>query len=126
MAQFTLNRNHQQRSTSGHTVVFKRGVQTFVPAVMIPEVIALGAERVDAPQAAHIIEAVEPVVPMGPGRERDIRAALDALVDLNSSADFTASGVPKIASVIKVVGYSIDKVELATVWQTRLNELAAA
>lgn len=124
MAKFVMSRNLQVRSTSGYAVVFEKGVETEVPAVMIAEVIALGAERVDAGQSAHIKEPNKFTPPVGDAREGDIRAAIDAIVEQNNPVDFTASGVPKLAAISKMVGYAVDKVELANVWQKTLDEKA--
>ncbi len=125
MAKFVLNRNLQVRSTSGYSVVFEKGVETNVPNVMIAEVIALGAERVDAGQSAHVKEENKFTAPQGEDRVKDIRAAIEATVEQNTPADFTASGVPKLAVISKLVGYSVDKVELADAWQAYQDEQAA-
>lgn len=126
MAKFVMNRNLQVRSTSGYSIVFEKGVETFVPPVMIAEVIALGAERVDDSQTAHIPEPNKFTAPTGEDRDKDLSAAIEAIVEQNTPADFTASGIPKLAVVNKMLGYVVDKTELASAWQKLQDAKAVA
>lgn len=125
LPEFILQRDQQVRSTSGYAVVFEKGVPTPVHPVMIAEVIAIGAIRVDDSQVAHVQDPKVVIPGTGEDLEKDVRAAIDALVEQNVSSDFTASGAPKLAAVIKLVGYPVDKNDLAVAWQKRADEQAA-
>lgn len=119
MAEFMLNRNHTVRSTSGYTIMFEKGVPTHVPPVMIQEVLAIGAERLDAAQDGHHAEPVSKQEPIGEERESDILAAIEMIVDKNEPRDFTATGMPTVKSVSAIVGFVVDKRELSDVWNKR-------
>lgn len=124
MAEFMLNRNLTVRSTSGYTVVFEKGVPTHVPPVMIQEVLAIGAERLDAAQDSHHTEPVVKQEPIGEEREAEILSAIELVVEKNEPRDFTATGMPTVKVISTIVGFAVDKKELSDVWGKR-NEAKA-
>jgi hypothetical protein len=124
MAEFLLNRNHTVRSTSGYALVFQKGIPLYVPPVMIQEVLAIGAERLDAGQDSHVQEPVALREPLGEEREGEILSAIDLIVEKNEPRDFTATGMPTVKAVSAIVGFAVDKRELSDVW-TKRNEARA-
>ena len=120
MAEFVLNRNYIIRSLSGHTVQFVKGIPTVVPTPCIAEALAIGAERIDAPQD----EGVEgdngaPQItadPSGDERKQIVFKCFDNLVVQNRREDFTAQGVPHVKAIKAAVNFAVENKERDTLW----------
>ena len=117
MAEFVLNRNHTVISVMGFTIRFEKGIPTVVPKICIPEVLAIGAERVDAPQGSGLDEAPPPPEdPTGYERLQLLHACFDEIVAGNKREDFTAQGVPHVRAIKLMVGFTVDNKERDKVW----------
>ena len=99
---FVLNRNHTLISKTGLAVRFEKGVARPVQMILVPEVVGIGAERVEEPQ--------------GHEREELIKAAIEDLVERNSSKDFNAGGVPKPVAIKAIVGFQPEADETKKAW----------
>lgn len=126
--EMVMDRNYTVRSTLGHIITFKKGEPTLVVASMVRSCAEVGARRVDGEEAIKPVEeedVAQAQQAVDPGqRMDDVRAAIDKLVEKNDVDDFTAGGSPKVASVSEVVGYKIDRTEVARAWKQRNEELA--
>jgi len=114
MPDYVLNRNYTHRSLLGHSVEFKKGEPVFVPPILEKEVVAIGAQRVDGENPAVVDEA--PVTPpelTDDQRQDELYAAFDLLVERNETTDFTAQGIPTVKAVEKIVGFNVEKKEVA-------------
>lgn len=118
MGTYVLNRNYVLRSMFGHSVGFKKGEPVFVPAIIEREAVAIGAERVEGEAPDLGLDADNPRPPMldQAEREKQIKAAFEMLVEKNDASEFTASGMPKVAVVEKLVGFDVDRTEVAALW----------
>lgn len=92
-------------STSGRSVILKKGVPTYCPAQMHKDLISAGVVPAE--------EIPDPVVDDGPGepvvhsdRQTALMAAFEKILLRNNRGDFTASGVPHSAVLIKELGWS--------------------
>lgn len=120
-----LHRNATLASILGHIIDFKKGKVINVPATLVREAVAMGAETVDGsdPFAPSAEEAPsQPVSPIA--RLEEIRAVVDAMAEENLREDFTASGTPKVANVSARVGFKVDRNEVSKVWSERAIDLA--
>lgn len=127
MPNFVLNRNYTLRSTKGHMINFAKGEPTYVPPIMVPEVIALGAESVDGPVDAVDVLGDEIVIaPELPPDEREaiLLKAYPAMVTANKRYDFTGQGIPNLKALSAIVGFVVDKRELDATWQKYLDAKA--
>lgn len=114
---FVLNRNHTLISKTGLAVRFEKGVARPVQAVLVPEVVGIGAERVDGEQGDGFEEPKRlPEEPQGHEREDLIKAAIEDLVERNSSKDFNAGGVPKPVAIKAIVGFQPEADEVKKAW----------
>ena len=117
MAYFKLNRNYKLISLSGHTVVFEKGGKTFVPNIVVPEVVAIGGERLDDEQDAHIpSEATAPVELSGAERTEKLYEAFRDMMKRNTRGDFTGQGLPHIKVLSKLVGFEVENKERDDAW----------
>lgn len=124
MPVFKLNRNYTLSSLFGHTVTFKKGEETYVAPILVPECVAIGAEQVDG--AADVLgpETAE-AVPMSPAeREAAIMLAFNELATRNDRSDFTGAGVPTPKAIEKLTGFKVDVKERDSLWQKRREALA--
>lgn len=123
----TLNRDLVLGSTLGHRIRFVKDEITRVPDIMIEEVIAIGAERVDGKD--HFEELAKErgeVQPMSPeARYAAVQEALVTIIDRNDRPDFTASGNPKLNALAREVGFKVDKNEQQRAVKERNESLAA-
>ncbi len=114
---FVLNRNHTLISKTGLAVRFEKGVARPVQLILVPEVVGIGAERVDGEQGEGFEEEKRlPEEPQGHEREELIKAAIEDLVERNSSKDFNAGGVPKPVAIKAIVGFQPDSDEVKKAW----------
>ena len=117
LPEFKLNRNFTLISKTGLALRFEKGVPRPVHAQLVPEVLAIGAERVDAEQGEGMgDEKRPPEEPQGVEREDLIQAAIEDLVERNSSKDFNAGGVPKPVAIKAIVGFQPEADEVKKAW----------
>lgn len=117
MAYFKLNRNYKLISLSGHTVEFVKGEKTFVPNVVVPEVVAIGGERLDDEQDAHLPEEV--AAPAELSSEERTAKLYDTFRDMmkrNVRGDFTGQGLPNIKALSKQAGFEVENKERDDAW----------
>lgn len=117
-AEYVLNRNKTHISLTGKVIRFEKGVPTRVPADLVREVVAFGAERVDGSngEAFEDEEALPPAEPQGLERDELILAAIEELVAKNDSDDFGANNAPKPSALSKVTGLKVDNKERDRAW----------
>lgn len=101
-------------SRAGHTIVVSPE-GSFVPNVLVPEALSHGCVAVTEPTVSGV--AKEPVS-VGSEDSRDqrliqIRDAVTTLVANNDPADFTATGIPRVAAVRRVLDDSVTSEEIA-------------
>jgi hypothetical protein len=121
MAIFVLNRNHRIISMTGHSVVFKKGEETFVPDVMIPEVVALGGERVDIKQDALLPEENTSPALSPEDRKDKILETIKLMFGRNTRGDFTGNGTPNARVLSGLVGFTVNNTERDVLWQEFLD-----
>ena len=118
-----MGRDFVLRTTLGHSVRFKKDEPVNVPLIIEETAAQYGAIRVDGQESFKEPEE-RPAQPVDPAkRMKDVRAAIEKLVEKNKATDFTAGGTPKVAAVSKAAGYKIDQVEVARAWTKRGEEL---
>lgn len=116
MPNYVLNRNYTLRTTSG-VLSFVKGQPTFVPKHMERDVVAVGGEIVDGEAPALLEpEKVIPQAPVGEDRSKQILTAIELIVERNDSADFTGSGSPTVKAVERILGFDVDRGEVAAAW----------
>lgn len=121
----TLNRNYTLASTLGHVLTFKKDQPMPVPPIMIRACAEIGAVRADGVDAFHREEVIKDTQPVDPGvRLEQIRAAVDLVCERNNRDDFTAGNSPKVPAISAILGYKVDRNEVATAWQQRCEDLA--
>ena len=123
---FTLNRNLTLHSVLGHSIRFIKGEPTHVPAPLIPEVVALGAQAVDSEPGIDAPEE-KPATPVLDDQERGqaILAAIELIIERNSRLDFTAGGAPTTQAVEKITGFDVYVREVNAALQDYRNKKAA-
>ena len=85
------------------------------PAAEVPALLV--AERVDGEQGEGFDEEKRlPEEPQGHEREELIKAAIEDLVERNSSKDFNAGGVPKPVAIKAIVGFQPEADETKKAW----------
>jgi len=112
---FILNRDLVHASTTGHSVEFKKGVPTYVPPTVRKEVLAFGA----LPETGEDIikETVENYVPSDPDeRKQAIFDAFRTMIEAGTREFFTATGIPELTAVTKIVGWKVDQAERTRYW----------
>lgn len=111
------NRNFTLRSTSGHTIFFRKNQPKHVPNIVVEECVHRGIlpkDEEDMP--GHEANPLLPDIPRGSIRLQQMRDAIEALMQRNSRGDFAASGQPNLKSIEKIVGYPVDITEVQRVW----------
>lgn len=118
-----MGRNFILRTTLGHSIRFVKDQPVNVPAVIEETAAQYGAARVDGEESFKEPEK-KPAQPVDPAkRMKDVRAAIEKIVEKNKSTDFTAGGTPKVAAVSNIAGYKVDQTEVAKAWAKRGEEL---
>jgi len=113
-----LNRNYTLISTMGYSIHFEKDVPTLVPPAIRREALAIGALPADGEEPNVLKDDNKPQEPTDPAeRNEAIMKAVLAMVEQNQREDFTAAGAPKKEAVEKLVGFKVDKREVAAVWQ---------
>lgn len=116
MPLYVLNRNYTLRTTLG-VITFEKDKPTWVVPHMEKEVCQIGGERVDG-ENPDLIEDEKQVVlpPSGDVRKDQIFAAFEMIIEKNDSKEFTGQGVPTAKAVEKLVGFEVERNEVATAW----------
>ena len=117
MTQVIANRNITLRSTSGHTIFFRKNQPKNVPNILVEECVHRGILPMDKDDLPGSQEnPLLPDIPRGSIRLQQMRDAIDALIQRNSRGDFAASGQPNLKSIEGIVGYPVDVTEVQRVW----------
>ena len=117
LPKLTLNRDYVLATTKGHTIAFKKGVPTFVPAPVIHEVVAIGGERIDAAQGEGFEEPpVKKDDPTGQERKDLIFACFEDMVVRNVRDEFTAQSAPHVKALKHYLGFTVDNKERDLLW----------
>lgn len=121
-----LNRNFTLTTTKGHSIAFVKGEPTHVPPAIYQEALAIGAIPPDG--ADPVVEDVVKTdnAPGDPAERAPlILAAIEKLVAENARDNFTAAGSPTVDAVSKLVGFKVQSKEIAPVWQSYHDKVAA-
>lgn len=119
------NRNFTLRTTTGHIIKFVKDTPVDVPPSCVAHAMQVGCVPHDGVAPESPEEKAAAVIPVGIHRIDAIVDAIEALVARNARADFTASGMPQVKSIEKILGYDIDSKERNECWveyQQRLAE----
>ncbi len=114
MPEFVLNRTLALASTCGRVVNFEKGVPVYVVPEMVREVLAIGAEPVEASgfdRSTTMLgaEAATPAAALSPDEQRDMMMlAFEQLEATNKREDFTGSGAPHVKAIERVAGFAPD------------------
>lgn len=116
MPHYTLNRNYTLRTPSG-VLSFIKGEPTFVPKYMERDVVAIGGEIVEG-EAPALLEPEKTLAPspVGDDRRKQIVTAIELIVERNDSGDFTGSGSPTVKAIERILGFDVDRGEVAAAW----------
>lgn len=121
-----LNRDYTLISTMGYSIRFEKDVPTLVPPAIRREALAIGALPADGEEPNVLKDDNKPQEPTDPAeRNEAIMKAVLEMVEQNQREDFTAAGAPKKEAVEKLVGFKVDKREVAAVWQEYHEQKAA-
>jgi hypothetical protein len=121
---YTMNRNVTVSSRFGHAIAFVKGEAAHVPPEMAHEVLAAGGVPEDIEKVAFADQSADKsgVSPTDP-KERSGMIAM-ALLDIEKAAhrdDFSATGVPKVKPVEKLLGFEVSAKEIAELWSLHLQ-----
>ena len=121
-----LNRNFTLTTTKGHSIAFVKGVPTHVPPAIYQEALTIGAIPPDG-EAPHVEDVVKTDnAPSDPAERAPlILDAIEKLVAENARDNFTAAGSPTVDAVSKLVGFKVQSKEIAPVWQSYHDKVAA-
>ena len=111
---FTLNRTRTIVGTCGRSVTLVKGVATYVPPSLHQLVIAAGGLPDEDIQDPQVLKTHEPDDPIA--RKKIIMDAFRQMVLADIREEFTAAGAPHAKSLIKYVGFSIDRKERDELW----------
>lgn len=126
LPKLVLNRDHVLATTKGHTIAFKKGEPTHVPASCYQDAIAIGAQPADGSDPNVLEDKKGSKAPADPAeRSPMILAVIEKIVAGNERKDFTAAGSPTVKAVEREVGFDVDAREVATVWQEYHEKKAA-
>lgn len=110
---FTMHRDRVVTSKYGRSFAFKKGEPLHVPEMCYEEVMAAGG----APEDDLPDETPEgPVVPQGADRTKAIADAMKGMILKANREDFMASGMPKVPSLVAVLGFPVDAKERDSIW----------
>lgn len=123
VVKMVMGRNFTLRTTLGHSIRFRKDEPVNVPVIIAETAAQYGAVRVDG-QEVFAEPVAKPAQPVDPAkRMKDIRAAIEAIVEKNNVDDFTAGGTPKVSAVSRETSYKVDHREVTTAWADRNEEL---
>lgn len=117
MKNFVLNRDLLIHGGAGNSVQFKKGVPTFVPRDMWPVVMQKGAVPEDGKPITPVDEEPQAKRISAEDRMERIKAAVIELIAENDANKFGANNRPRVAAVKDVVGFSVDRKDIDTVWE---------
>jgi hypothetical protein len=115
MPKYRLNRNLTLRSKYGRSVKFEKGVETYIPAFMVAEAVAIGAENCDKSEA--VVTPKKATTLTFEQRRDAVYEVFAKLVETNDAKDFTASGQPNLKSMNKHLDFTLEKSELEDFWK---------
>lgn len=127
LPKLVLNRDHVLTTTKGHSIAFKKGEPTHVPASCYQDAIAIGAQPADGSDP-NVIEdrKADNKAPSDPAERNPlILAAIEKIVAGNERKDFTAAGSPTVRAVERELGFDVDAREVAAMWQEYHEKKAA-
>lgn len=117
-----LNRNHVLRTTKGHHIGFVKDEVIDVPKTCYGEAVAIGAVRADG-DAANVIEDEKRKPALSAAeREELLVEAVRALMERNEREDFTTTGQPTVAAILRESGEKFDVKEVSAAWKKVTSE----
>jgi hypothetical protein len=126
LPKLTLNRNYVLTTTKGHSIAFKKGEPTHVPAAVYQDALAIGAQPADGSDPDVLQDEKVNKAPADPAERNPlILAAIEKIVAGNERKDFTAAGSPTVRAVERELGFDVDAREVAGVWQEYHEKKAA-
>lgn len=127
MPLFTLHRNYILNTTKGHSIRFTKGKPVNVPPICIEDVVAIGAQAVNA-EDGDILGEEEKVQPSMTADERKAKVfeAFGIMKTRNERGDFTASGLPNNKRMPSLLGFEITNQERDRMWQEFREQEQAA
>lgn len=113
-----MNRDVTVSSVSGHAISFKKDEPTYVPATIVSECMAKGAIPADGEKVPTPAEKKKDVPPpMGQERIDLVEMAFDEMVAKNVRGSFSATGVPKVDHLRKLLDFPVDGNEIKALWK---------
>lgn len=126
LPKLTLNRDYVLTTTKGHSIAFKKGEPTHVPAAVYQDAIAIGAQPSDGSDPDVLKDEKVDKAPADPAERNPlILAAIEKIVAGNARKDFTAAGSPSVKAVERELGFDVDAREIAGVWRDYHEKKAA-
>lgn len=126
LPKLTLNRDYVMATTKGHTIAFKKGEPTHVPASCYQDAIAIGAQPSDGSDPDVLKDEKVDKAPADPAERNPlILTAIEKIVAGNARKDFTAAGSPSVKAVERELGFDVDAREIAGVWRDYHEKKAA-
>lgn len=114
---YTSYRNITVASLSGHSVEFEKNVPTHAPARMHHELIAMGLVPEEHIEEVELETSNEPISP--DERQTALFLVFDKLTLRARREDFTATGSPHMAVLVKELGWAtMGAKERDTAWNT--------
>ena len=113
--EYIAPRNMTVTSLSGRSVQFVKGEPKYAPHQMHGELIAQGVVPAEEMPAAPVDDG-----PRAPDTEAERQAAIfeafKAIALKDNRKEFTASGMPHVAVIEKIVGWDVDSKERDALW----------
>ena len=112
-----LHYDHRMINKSGRVIAFKANVPRDVPDVCVDDCLAIGARPIDD-KVVKSVPAKPKNKPLISGNDRTeaVKKALAVIKEENKSENFAGTGRPKVAVVIKMVGFRVDVEEVTKLW----------
>lgn len=129
---FVSNRNIVVRSTSGHSIDFKKGEPTYVPPQMREFVLEKGILPVDGeglpvdPAENTVVLEEKPILLApddGDELDKQILAVVEKIVSRNNADDFAGGGCPSAKAVSHALHYKVDQKSVKKVWEKHRQRL---
>ena len=126
LPKLVLNRDYVLTTLKGHSIAFKKGEPTHVPASCYQDAIAIGAQPEDGSDPNVLEDPKVSKAPSDPAERNPlILAAIEKIVAGNERKDFTAAGSPTVRAVERELGFDVDAREVAAMWQEYHEKKAA-
>lgn len=122
MPEYVLNRDWPLQGF-GHSINFKKGEPTWVPPLLVPGAVAIGAQPVDGEHVDVLPPEETPSAELTPQeRETLMFAAFEELEGRNGKSpdyrdDFNAQGLPNVKALSAITGFTPSAKERNEVWQ---------